>query len=121
VDFLVIGHRVGRDLRRKPALSAEPAGGHGAGAVKMRDAMTVEVIMYLSQADKRHRWPLHSELAHQRVRTSHLVDAGGKLPVMLISLAPNGRANRFVPILKERTLHRPVVRAKVVLEQGTVG
>jgi len=87
---------------------------------KMRDAMTVEVIMYLSQADGRHDWPFDSELARQRMRISHLVDAGGKLPVMLIFLLPNGHASRFVPTLKETAPYRLMVRAKVVLEQGTV-
>jgi hypothetical protein len=82
--------------------------------------MTVEVTMYLTQADGRYRWPLHSELARQRVRTSHLVDAGGKLLVMLIFLISSGHANRLVPTLKETAPHPLMVRAKVVLEQGTV-
>ena len=87
---------------------------------KMRDAMTVGVIPYLSQADGRHRWPFDSELAHQRVRTSHLVDAAGKLLVILIFLVPNGHLNRFVPTLKETAPHRLILRAKMVLEQRAV-
>ena len=118
MDFLVIalGAIFGANLRYRLSRLAAVA----LARCKMRDAMTVEVIMYFSQADGRHRWPLHSELARQRMRTSHLVDAGRKLPVTLIFLVANGHANRFVPILKETAPHRLMVRAKVGLEQGTV-
>jgi uncharacterized protein len=68
--------------------------------------MAVQVTMYLNEADQWHRRPLHMEilnylrqenvyaatalhtvagfLGRQRVKTSHLVDAGGKLPVIII-------------------------------------
>ena len=73
-------------------------------------AMAVQVTIYLNEADQwRHR-PLHMEilnylrsenvyaataihavagfLGRQRVKTAHLADAGGKMPVVIISSTP---------------------------------
>jgi PII-like signaling protein len=106
----------------------------------MRDAMTVDVTMFLREAELWHRWSWRSEilnhqhtenvytatvprrfagfLERQPVWTSQLVDAGGKLPVFLYSVDADGQVNRLVPTLKEMAAHRLIMREKVVLEQG---
>jgi PII-like signaling protein len=56
----------------------------------------------------------------QPVWTSQLVDAGGKLPVILYSVDADGHVNRLVPTLKEMAAHCLIVREQVVLEQGTL-
>jgi PII-like signaling protein len=72
----------------------------------MPNGMAVQVTIYLNEADQWHHRPLHMEilnylrkenvyaatalhavagfLGRQQVKTSHLVDAGGKLPVIII-------------------------------------
>jgi uncharacterized protein len=56
----------------------------------------------------------------QRVQTSHLVDAGGKLPVIIIFVDTDEHVNRVLPTLKEMAAHRLIVRENVVLEQGSL-
>jgi len=98
--------------------------------------------MYLHEDDKWHRKPLHLEilsylrkenvyaavvthavagfLGRQRVKTSHLVDAGGKLPVTVIFVDTDEHVGRVLPLLKEMAAHRLIVRENVVLEQGNL-
>jgi PII-like signaling protein len=108
----------------------------------MPDAMAVQVTIYLNEADQWHRRPLHVEilnylrqenvyaataihsvagfLGRHRVETSHLVDAGGKLPVIIIFVDTDEHVNRVLPTLKEMAAHRLIVRENVVLEQGNL-
>ena len=108
----------------------------------MAAAMAVQVTMYLNEADQWHRRPLHMEvlnylrqegvyaaiavhavagfLGRHKVQTSHLVDAGGKLPVIIIFVDSDEHVNRVLPTLKEMAAHRLIVREDVVLEQGSL-
>jgi PII-like signaling protein len=108
----------------------------------MPDAMAVQVTIYLKEADQWHHRPLHVEilnylrrenvyaataihavagfLGRHRAQTSHLVDAGGKLPVIIIFVDTDEHVNRVLPRLKEMAAHRLMVRESVVLEQGSL-
>lgn len=108
----------------------------------MPTTMAVQVTMYLNESDQWHRRPLHIEilnylhsenvyaatvlhavggfLGRQRVKTSHLVDAGGKLPVIIIFVDTEEHVARVLPTLKEMAAHRLIVRENVVLEQGNL-
>jgi uncharacterized protein len=108
----------------------------------MTNAMAVQVTIYLQEDDKWQKKPLHIEilnflrqenvyaatalhcvagfLGRQRVKTSHLVDAGGKLPVIIIFVDTDEHVNRVLPRLKEMAAHRLIVRENVVIEQGNL-
>jgi PII-like signaling protein len=108
----------------------------------MTDAMAVQVTIYLNEADQWHHRPLHMEilnylrkenvyaaiaihavagfLGRQRVETAHLVEAGGKLPVIIIFVDTDEHVDRMLPMLKELAAHRLIVRESVVLEQGNL-
>lgn len=108
----------------------------------MAGAMAVQVTMYLNEADKWHHRPLHLEvlnylrregvyaatavhavagfLGRHQVETTHLVDAGGRLPVIVIFVDTDEHVNRVLPALKEMAPHRLIVRENVVLEQGNL-
>jgi PII-like signaling protein len=108
----------------------------------MSGAMAVQVTMYLNEADQWHRRPLHMEvlnylrkegvyaatavhavagfLGRHKVETSHLVDAGGKLPVIIAFVDTDEHVNRVLPTLKEMAAYRLIVRENVVLEQGNL-
>jgi hypothetical protein len=108
----------------------------------MAGAMAVQVTIYLNEADQRHHRPLHLEilnflrkenvyaatalhavagfLGRHRVETAHLVEAGGKLPVIVIFVDTDEHVNRVLPTLKEMASHRLIVRENVVLEQGNL-
>ncbi len=103
-------------------------------------AMAVQVTIYLNEGDQWHHKPLHMEilnylreenayaatavhcvagfLGRHRVETSHLVEAGGKLPVIIIFVDTDEHVSRLLPTLKEMAAHRLIVRENVVLEQG---
>jgi uncharacterized protein len=108
----------------------------------MANAMAVQVTIYLNQADQwRHR-PLHLEilkylrqenvyaattihavagfLGRHRVETSHLIEAGGKLPVIIIFVDTDEHVSRVLPTIKEMAANRLIVRENVVLEQGNL-
>jgi hypothetical protein len=104
--------------------------------------MAVQVTIYLNVADQWHHRPLHLEilnylrkegvyaattvhavagfLGRHQVETAHLVDAGGKTPVLIIFVDTDEHVNRVLPTLKEMALHRLIVRESVVLEQGNL-
>jgi uncharacterized protein len=104
--------------------------------------MAVQVTIYINEADQWHHRPLHLEilnylrqesvyaatalhavagfLGRQQVKTSHLVDAGGKLPVVIIFVDTEEHVGRVLPTLKEMAAHRLIVRENVVLEQGNL-
>ena len=108
----------------------------------MQNAMAVQVTMYLNESDKWQGKPLHLAvlnylhdenvfaacvlhavagfLGRMRVKTSHLVDAGGKLPVIVIFVDTDEHVSRVLPKLKEMAAHRLIVRENVVLEQGNL-
>ena len=104
--------------------------------------MAVQVTIYLNDADQWHRRPLHMEilnylrkedvyaatavhavagfLGRHKVETAHLVDAGGKLPVIVVFVDTDEHVNRVLPTLKAMAAHRLIVRENVVLEQGNL-
>jgi PII-like signaling protein len=108
----------------------------------MANAMAVQVTIYLNDADQWHHRPLHMELLNylrkegvyaatavhavagflgrHKVETAHLVDAGGKLPVIIVFVDTDEHVNRVLPTLKEMAAHRLIVRENVVLEQGNL-
>jgi uncharacterized protein len=108
----------------------------------MASAMAVQVTMYLNEADQWHHRALHLEvlsylrregvyaatavhavagfLGRNKVETSRLVDAGGKLPVIITFVDTDEHVSRVLPTLKEMAAHRLIVRENVVLEQGNL-
>jgi PII-like signaling protein len=108
----------------------------------MANTMAVQVTLYLNEADQWHHKPLHMEilnylrkenvyaataihavagfLGRHRVETAHLVEAGGKLPVIIVFVDNDEHVNRVLPTLKEMAAHRLIVRETVVLEQGNL-
>jgi len=105
----------------------------------MANEMAVQVTIYLNEADQWHHRPLHLEilnylrkenvyaattmhavagfLGRHRVETAHLVEAGGKLPVVIVFVDTDEHVSRVLPTLKEMAAHRLIVRENVVLEQ----
>ena len=105
-------------------------------------AMAVQVTLYLNEGDQWQHRPLHLEilnylraegvyaaaathavagfLGRHKVETAHLVDAGGKLPVIVIFVDTDEHVNRVLPRLKEMASHRLIVRENVMLEQGNL-
>jgi uncharacterized protein len=108
----------------------------------MANTVAVQVTIYLNEADQWHHKPLHMEilnylrkenvyaatavhavagfLGRQRVETAHMVEAGGRLPVIITFVDTDDHVNRVLPTLKEMAAHRLVVRENVVLEQGNL-
>jgi uncharacterized protein len=108
----------------------------------MAGAMAVQVTIYLNESDQWHHRPLHLEilgylrrqnvyaaiafhavagfLGRQHVETAHLVEAGGKLPVVIFFVDTDEHVTRVLPTLKEMAAHRLIVRENVVLEQGNL-
>lgn len=54
----------------------------------------------------------------QRVHTSTLVDAGGKLPLVLTFVDTDEHVQRVLPTLRHMAAHRLIVRENVHIEQG---
>ncbi|GAC1435035.1 MAG: DUF190 domain-containing protein [Terriglobales bacterium] len=104
--------------------------------------MAVQVTIYLKESDKWHGRALHVEILNllrqedvfaaatthavagffgrQRIKTSHLVDAGGKLPILIVFLDREEHVNRVLPKLKEMAPHHLIVKENVVIEQGAL-
>jgi hypothetical protein len=104
--------------------------------------MAVQVTIYLNEADQWHHKPLHIEILNclrkenvyaalafhavggfigrQRVKTAHMVEAGGKLPLVIIFVDTDEHVSRVLPLLKEMAANRLIVRENVVLEQGNL-
>jgi uncharacterized protein len=104
--------------------------------------MAVQVTIYINEADRWQGKPLHMAilnylhaenayaacvlhaaagfLGRQRVKSSHLVDAGGKLPLIIIFVDTDEHVSRVLPMLKEMAAHRLIVRENVVIEQGSL-
>jgi uncharacterized protein len=108
----------------------------------MNNTMAVQVTMYLNESDKWKNRPLHLEILNylreenvysatvfhavagfigrQRVKSASLVDAGGKLPIVLTFVDRDEHVERVLPKLKEMAAQRLIVRENVVLEQGNL-
>ena len=104
--------------------------------------MAVQVTVYLNEGDRWQHRPLHLEilnylrqegvyaaavvhavagfLGRHKVETAHLVDAGGRLPVIVIFVDTDEHVSRVIPHLKEMAAHRLIVRENVVVEQGSL-
>src|SRR5436309_2411968 len=102
----------------------------------MPNAMAVQVTLYLNESDKWHNRPLHLEILNylreenvysatvfhavagffgrQRVKTASLVDAGGKLPIVLIFVDTDEHVGRVLPKVKQMAAQRLIVRENVV-------
>ena len=105
--------------------------------------MAVQVTLYLNEADEWHKRPLHLEILNYlrsenvagatvfhavagftgrgRVKTTSLVDAGGRLPLVIIFVDTDEHVQRVLPKLREMAAHRLIVRENVVIEQGSLG
>ena len=55
-----------------------------------------------------------------RVQTTSLVDAGGKLPLVITFIDTDEHVSRVLPRLREMAAHRLIVRENVVIEQGSL-
>jgi len=104
--------------------------------------MAVQVTLYLNEADEWHKRPLHLEILNYlrsenvagatvfhavagftgrgRVKTTSLVDAGGRLPLVIIFVDTDEHVQRVLPKLREMAAHRLIVRENVVIEQGSL-
>jgi PII-like signaling protein len=102
--------------------------------------MAVQVTMYLHEDDQWERRSLHLQvlkylreenvfgavayhavagfMGRMRLKTATLVDAGGKLPVVVSFVDTDEHVQRVMPRLKEMAAHRLIVRENVVVEQG---
>ena len=102
--------------------------------------MAVQITIYLSEADEWQRRPLHMELLNylrqenvagatvlhtvggftgrQRVHTATLVDAGGKLPLVLTFVDAEEHVERVMPRLKQMAAGRLIIREQVEIVQG---
>ncbi len=104
--------------------------------------MAIHLTLYLNEADQWHHKPLYLEILNylrkenmagaavfhavagftgrQKVESTHLVDVGGRLPVVLTFVDTDEHVNRVLPTLKEMAVHRLIVRENVVIEQGSL-
>ena len=108
----------------------------------MRGDMAVQISIYLNEADRWEHQPLHLAILNflraenvagatalhavagftgrHRVHTSSLVEAGGKLPVVITFIDTDEHVNRVLPRLRQMAAHRLIVRENVVIEQGSL-
>ena len=104
--------------------------------------MAVQVTVYLNEADEYQRRPAHLQILNylrqenianavvvhavagfigrSRVKTSTLVDAGGKLPLIVLFVDEEEHVKRVLPKLKEMSGPRLIVRESVVVESGSL-
>lgn len=102
--------------------------------------IAVQISIYLNEDDQWHHRPLHLELlkclreqqimgaivlhcvagfvGRSRVKTATLVDAGGKLPLVLIFVDKAEHVDQVLPKIKEMTGQRLIVRENVTVESG---
>ncbi|HUR37401.1 MAG TPA: DUF190 domain-containing protein [Terriglobales bacterium] len=106
----------------------------------MDGELAVRITIYLNEADEYHRRPLHLEILNylraediagatvihavagytgrSRVKTATLVDAGGKLPLILTFIDTEEHILRVWPRLREMVGTRLIVREEVTIEKG---
>lgn len=104
--------------------------------------MAVQITLYLNEADEWRHKPLHLEIlrflreenvagatafhavagftGRSRVQIASLVEAGGKLPVIIVFIDTDEHVSRVLPKLREMAAHRLIVRENVVIEQGSL-
>jgi uncharacterized protein len=109
----------------------------------MDGELAVQITIYLNEADEWHRRPLYLEILNylrsenvagatvlhavagftgrSRVKTATLVDAGGKLPLILTFIDTEEHVGRVLPRLREMAAQRLIVRDEVTIEQGSLG
>jgi len=102
--------------------------------------IAIQVSIYLNESDEWHRRPLHLELlkflreqeiagatvlhavagftGRGRVKTTSLVDAGGKLPLVLTFVDTAEHIDRVLPKVKQMAGHRLIVKETVTIEAG---
>jgi len=102
--------------------------------------IAVQISIYLSEVDEWHHRPLHMELlkflreqeiagatvlhavagftGRGRVKTTTLVDAGGKLPLVLTFVDTAEHVDRVLPQVKQMAGHRLIIRENVTIETG---
>lgn len=95
----------------------------------------IRVSIYINEADEWHRRPLHLELlralhahglsggtvlravagftASTGVTTTSLVDAGGRLPLVIQFIDTPAKVAEVIPVVKEMAGHRLVVQERV--------
>jgi uncharacterized protein len=98
-------------------------------------SQAVKFALYINEADEWNRQPLHLEVlrmlhregiaggtvlhavagftAHGKVETTSLVDAGGKLPLVIEFIDSAQAIERVMPLLKKMAGHRLIVRQHV--------
>jgi len=98
----------------------------------------IKVSVYINETDEWNHRPLHLEvlrMLHQqglaggtvlhavagftgkgRVETTSLVDAGGKLPLVIEFIDTPENVERVMPVLKKMAGHRLIVRHRVEIE-----
>jgi uncharacterized protein len=104
--------------------------------------MAVQISIYLNESDEWQRRPMHLQILNylrqedvagatvihavagfigrSRVQSSSLVDAGGKLPLIVTFIDTDEHVNRVIPKLREMAANRLIVREEVVIEQGSL-
>jgi PII-like signaling protein len=102
--------------------------------------MAVQITLYLNEADEYKGRPLHMQVLKclrdeqidnavvfhgiagfvggSRIKTSSLVDAGGKLPLVLIFVDDDEDISRVLPKIKEMIGNRLMARENIVVENG---
>lgn len=107
----------------------------------MSAPMAVQITLYLNEGDSYQNRPLHMQVLKclrdeqidnavvfhgiagfvggSRIKTSSLVDAGGKLPLVLIFVDDDENIARVLPKIKLMIGNRLMARENVVVENGT--
>ena len=102
--------------------------------------MAVQVTIYLNESDEYQRKPLYLAILNylrsenvagavafhsvagfngrMRVKTASLVDAGGKLPIVIVFVDADEHIERVLPKLKEIAAGRLIVRENVQVVEG---
>jgi len=100
----------------------------------------VRISIYINEADKWNRRPLHLEvlrMLHEQglaggtvlravagftgrtgVQTTSLVDAGGKLPLVIEFIDTPERVDRVMPVLKKMVRQRVITRQQIYVEDS---
>jgi PII-like signaling protein len=104
--------------------------------------MAVQISIYLNESDEWQRRPMHLQILNylrqenvagatvihavagftgrSRVQSSSLVDAGGKLPLVVTFIDTDEHVNRVMQKLREMAANRLIVREEVIIEQGSL-
>ncbi len=102
--------------------------------------MAVQVTIYLNEADEFERKPLYLAILNylreqnvagatafhavagftgrQRVKTASLVEAGGRLPLVVVFVDTDEHVERVLPRLREIASHRLIVKETVQVLEG---